>query len=344
MPTNIDDELDITDLDPDDVVVPRFGDGRPQRKKRKHVQWSGAFLGLLAGISGLVAGRLGLVWPAFDVFSQFGLQSIALTLAFATACLLPRRKAFIGVLLTLLFCLSYGLWGLASIGETAKGPWTLMPGEKELRVAHFNLFVKNHDLSAISTEIGRLDADVITLIEFTPEKQPLLQMLRPLYPYQFDCIKQSACDFAILSKYPLASVDANIAWNGAPFILARLAGAMHGITVYGIHTTHFPDTVGQLSQISGLVKRLEAETGPLIVMGDFNATPYSRVARTLAKGADLVRLTNLPTWPSSFGIPQLAIDHIFASPDIRVLARQQIGNNAGSDHYPIVMTLAVTPR
>jgi endonuclease/exonuclease/phosphatase family metal-dependent hydrolase len=53
------------------------------------------------------------------------------------------------------------------------------------------------------------------------------------------------------------------------------------------------------------------------------------------------RLTRLPTWPSTIEVPQLAIDHVFASQGIRVLAPQQIGKAAGSDHYPIVMTLGV---
>jgi len=53
------------------------------------------------------------------------------------------------------------------------------------------------------------------------------------------------------------------------------------------------------------------------------------------------RLTELPTWPSAVELPQLAIDHIFATQGIRVLAKQQIGKPAGSDHYPIVMTLGV---
>jgi endonuclease/exonuclease/phosphatase (EEP) superfamily protein YafD len=35
------------------------------------------------------------------------------------------------------------------------------------------------------------------------------------------------------------------------------------------------------------------------------------------------------------------IDHIFASPGIRALTSESIGNNAGSDHFPVFMTLAI---
>ena len=76
-------------------------------------------------------------------------------------------------------------------------------------------------------------------------------------------------------------------------------------------------------------------------LGDMNATPYSRVTATLAAQANLTRLTNLPTWPATIGLPQIAIDHIFVSDGIRQLESQSIGNSAGSDHFPIFMKLAI---
>ena len=51
-------------------------------------------------------------------------------------------------------------------------------------------------------------------------------------------------------------------------------------------------------------------------MGDFNATPFSRILGVLQDSANLTRLTNLPSWPSQLGLPQIAIDHIFVSPGI----------------------------
>jgi endonuclease/exonuclease/phosphatase (EEP) superfamily protein YafD len=37
----------------------------------------------------------------------------------------------------------------------------------------------------------------------------------------------------------------------------------------------------------------------------------------------------------------LAIDHIFISDGFRVVGNQQIGRNAGSDHFPILATVAL---
>jgi endonuclease/exonuclease/phosphatase family metal-dependent hydrolase len=51
----------------------------------------------------------------------------------------------------------------------------------------------------------------------------------------------------------------------------------------------------------------------------------------------------LPSWPARLGLPQLAIDHVFVSSGIGVLADQRILPNSGSDHQPIAIEIAI-PR
>ena len=82
-------------------------------------------------------------------------------------------------------------------------------------------------------------------------------------------------------------------------------------------------------------------SSPKLMMGDFNTTPFSRLPGMIEDGLGLRRVTHLPTWPANAGLPQLAIDHIFASKAFRVVGNEQIGQSVGSDHFPILMTLAV---
>ena len=82
---------------------------------------------------------------------------------------------------------------------------------------------------------------------------------------------------------------------------------------------------------------------PLILLGDFNATPYASTYRTLAS-----RLTDArslckgarasPTFPSRF--PMLAIDHVFVSAGIGVShieAHAAPLARVASDHLPLVV-------
>jgi endonuclease/exonuclease/phosphatase (EEP) superfamily protein YafD len=76
-------------------------------------------------------------------------------------------------------------------------------------------------------------------------------------------------------------------------------------------------------------------------MGDFNATPFSRIPGVVEVRGNLRRITYLPSWPATFGLPQIAIDHIFISPGVRQLEAARIGEAAGSDHYPVTARIAV---
>jgi endonuclease/exonuclease/phosphatase (EEP) superfamily protein YafD len=314
-------------------------------KRKRHRQWGGAVAFLLIGIGGLVAGRLGQLYPHFDVFSQFGLQFCAMVFAFAVALFMSRYKTLFGLSLFVLLLAAYGAWPHMISSQLQKPPYILAAGEKLLRVAHFNTYKNNADYAVIIAEILRLDADVATLVEMSPaKKKAVLPALKAQYPYTFDCAGGQFCDMAIISKYPITAGDGLGEWVGAPYVRASLGGDMAGITIVGVHTTRFPHSRAQLKQVTELVKLFEGILDELVVMGDFNATPFSRVTTSLEQGANLTRLTELPTWPTYAQLPQLAIDHVFASKSFRVVADEQIGNAAGSDHYPILLTLAFKPK
>jgi endonuclease/exonuclease/phosphatase family metal-dependent hydrolase len=88
---------------------------------------------------------------------------------------------------------------------------------------------------------------------------------------------------------------------------------------------------------------------PIVVCGDFNATPFSFVYRALAR--DLLdvqrcfRRERLCTWPSVR--PMLRIDHMFVSRDFRVfsctVARDETSRVA-SDHLPLIAVIGWDPE
>jgi endonuclease/exonuclease/phosphatase (EEP) superfamily protein YafD len=113
------------------------------------------------------------------------------------------------------------------------------------------------------------------------------------------------------------------------------------LTVVGAHTMRPPFAMRQHEQMMALGDELAAAGGAQIVAGDFNATPRSLMLRTLLERGDLKLASGLATWPATFGLPQIAIDHIMVSPALRILAPARIGASAGSDHYPVIADIAV---
>jgi endonuclease/exonuclease/phosphatase (EEP) superfamily protein YafD len=328
----------VSTSDAHKINSPEADTTKPKRKSLRI--WHGATTAIVIGIAGLTAGRLGLLWVGFDVFSQFSLQFIFLSLAAMIGMVAPRYKALVAAIFFTGFVAAYSAWP-HMVSATPAPLGVLKPTERQLKVASFNTLVTNQNHAALIATIKAMNADVIALVEFDYYKSAVLTALKSEYPYGYDCVTLNNCEMAILSKVPLTDFDARGMWEGPGYISAKLGAEFGNVTLFAVHTTRFPHSASQFRQINAMVKRVEEVSGRTILMGDFNATPFSRITQTVVASAGLIRQTNLPTWPATYGAPQLAIDHIFTSPDIRSLSREQIGDNAGSDHFPVMMTLAV---
>ncbi len=317
------------------------GSGSISKTRGKRPGYFGCLLGIILGLLGLAGSRLGHLWLAFDVFSQFTVQFGFMVLAFCIGLFMPRAKTLVASVVLIALMLALSVWPYyASSHPAILGKVTA--NERELKIASFNTWYENKDVNAVVNEAERIDADVLVLIEIGPFKQPLFNQLKQRYPYQARCEDTSECDFAVMSKYPLSNIESQLSWVGPSFVRVTLGPEFGGLTVFGVHTTRFPYSRAQYRQIKAMAGVLEKVVGPHVIVGDFNATPFSRVTQTLAHENGLVRLTTLPTWPARLGLPQVAIDHIFISPGIRQLESESIGNNAGSDHFPIFMKLAIS--
>jgi endonuclease/exonuclease/phosphatase (EEP) superfamily protein YafD len=309
-------------------------------RKRKPTGGFECKLGLLLGLGGLIGSRLGQLWIAFDVFSQFTLQFGVVTLAFLVGLFMRRAK-----LLTAFLIIVAGLVGIGAWPHVAsRAPMSFIAAgetERELKVATFNTLYVSAQADAVQAEILRIDADVITLLEMGTNKRRILDALKDRYPYQAHCYGIDYCNLVVLSKFPIVETDARALWDGPPYIRAKLGPEAGNITVFGVHTIRFPHSRAQYRQVVELSRLIERLPGRKLVMGDFNATPFSRIIEAVEDRSNLNRLTNLPTWPSHIGLPQIAIDHIFVSPGIKVTQSQQIGEAAGSDHFPVMLRIAV---
>ena len=327
-------------VSPDGAVPQAPGEIEGGKKKRKARGRLECELGILLGAAGLVGARLGQLWIAFDVFAQFTVQFIIVTVAFVAGLLMPRAKLLAAFLLIISGLLAVGVWPHV-MSRSPMALASVPAGAREIRVASFNTWYSNQDVAAVEAEIARIDADIVTLMEVGPDKKPALENLKVRYPHQANCFTVDYCNLVVLSKFPLAFSEARVGWEGPPYIRASFGPELGNLTVLGVHTIRFPHSRAQFRQVVALSKLIESIPGHRLVMGDFNATPFSRIIHTITDRTGLKRLSWLPSWPSNIGLPQVAIDHVFVSPGLVQTESQQIGRPAGSDHFPVTLKLAV---
>ena len=293
---------------------------------------------VLAGaVVALAAPWLARVWLGFDALSHF-IPHFAMLAAGAFVCLLyPNGRGLLVMLampvLAALVVAGVGLWH-ASPG------FDRPPGQGRVRVMSFNVLSRNHDLDGIEAEVRRNRPDILGVPEFYRNKLPLHARLKDILPYQANCAHKKFCNLALFSRWPIDSVKAASRWLGPPYLHAIVRMRQGPVHVFVVHTLRFPWLGPQYRQMGAMARIVRRQKGAKIVMGDFNASPFSITLEHFLKETGLRRLTWLPSWPAwPVPLPQLAIDHVFVSGHWRLVAGPWVGMAAGSDHLPVILEL-----
>ena len=299
-------------------------------------------LPLLAGVGLLTAAPfLGEHSMLVDFASQFLIQAAAGTLGLVLLFLVTRhwRSAGLAIVALVLQCavLQPSLFPARAAHD--------VPAHVE--VLFSNVYLYNHRLDALATEILRVDADVVVLAELDRRTGTLLDHLADAYPYRVDCLDHWSCDSAILSRLPLLEDLSD--WHAERRIAmsaARIATAFGPIAIAGVHLDQPlpPQRLWrQERQVDGLIEMLAGIEDPLLLVGDFNASPWARLMQGLAAGSGLEIAWGIEgTWPATLPWPmRIAIDHALTGQGLVLLDRAVI-RLPGTDHK--ALNLRVGPR
>ena len=220
-----------------------------------------------------------------------------------------------------------------------------------LVVGSWNVHSSNPERERGLTWLKDCPADVLLLTEVNPGWVKYLKEASARWPHQICEPRHGAAGIWLLSRWPLSQVEpAGISrgeerpWIGCtvetPFGNVRVMG-MHPRTPRGGYRFH--ERNAQLDRAADFAA---FAAGPVVVLGDFNCTPFSPwFDRLLERGrlCDAAMGHGLaPTWQS--GIWVLPIDHILTGGPLNVLDWQVHGDNLGSDHSPVMAILNWSPE
>lgn len=300
---------------------------------------------LLCAVS--VAGFGGDLHWALDLTSHFRPQYALLLAPAALACFVLGARAS----------------GILAAGCLAVQIGTLLPfwlpaapipalGAAPLRVVLANVHTHNRDFAAVRAWVVREDADLVVLQETDRAWLDALADLGRQWPYRVEEPRDDNFGIAVWSRHPLH--DARIVrfgQAGLPSVVAELDRdgdrlalvATHALPPVGAARTALRDQA-----LAEVARFASACSGPVLVVGDLNCTPWSpQFRRLLARGRlhdsaeGLGLQATWPSWLSVFGIP---LDHCLLGAGLRAVARR-IGPPIGSDHRPLVIEVAfVTAR
>jgi len=201
-------------------------------------------------------------------------------------------------------------------------------------------------------EVRRLIADeapdVIGLVE--PDARWLRELAPVLaaYPSRIEAPRNDNFGMALYARGPLAGGVEHLAVR-VPAIVAEasIGGARLGIVlVHPVPPVNGEMLDDQLRHFDAVAARVRGLSAPFLIMGDFNAAPWSRAFARLRGGAGAcdtrAGFGAQTSWPSDGWLLRIPIDHMLVSCAIGVRDRR-IGPAVGSDHLPVIAEL-VLPR
>jgi endonuclease/exonuclease/phosphatase (EEP) superfamily protein YafD len=302
-------------------------------------------------VSTIVA-EFGETWWIADLFAHFRYHyALGALLLAAVAVTLGRR----GVGVAAVCLIVPQIWAVAAPPRTPIA--TEANASPDMRVMSMNVLYSNRRFDDVVHAVEREAPDILSMQEVTQRWHPVIERLAARLPYiaPADWRTQSS-DNVLLSRFPIvegqliappnqhrpfAHVDATIMRNGRSLRVL----AVHPPLPSGPRNT--ATRQANFDYYAGVAATTEA---PLLIVGDFNITPYSPRFRALLRDGGL-RYVHLGwTWPASWPsesrgdfqryIRGFPIDHILTSRHFAVSAARAI-KDVGSDHYPVVADLVL---
>lgn len=235
----------------------------------------------------------------------------------------------------------------------------------ELRVMTCNLWAGLTDVSRVVAEIEKHDPDVVCFQEYTHEHDRMLQAaLRGEYVFAEADPQRGFSGMATYSRLPMRRESGRLLgprgigpvdpvdWERQLCCVIEVGvdagggAATRDVVIQNIHLPTAPMGRALLSQHRRMVGQIRSwlrdETRPVVLAGDFNCTPMSAEAGVIRSTGliDAHRAVGTglgTTWGKRLAWPGFRIDHVYS----RGLTPQRcvLGQNVGSDHWPVVAEL-----
>lgn len=225
-----------------------------------------------------------------------------------------------------------------------------------IRVLSFNLNIKNERENEVINVVRNNRPDIALFLEVDEETVEILKTgLQDTLPYAF---RSPAGGLALLSRFPIQDARGdNLNGRGGHNLIATIEVDKKPIQVIGTHPivpvtrTNFHRRNLQLAALTDYIRGI---TQPLILIGDFNLTPWSPYYRQLINKTKLhntrLGFGILPSWPRPAShlsrikwlmpLMNIPIDHCLVSKHFSV-ARIYTGANADSDHASLITDLVL---
>lgn len=280
---------------------------------------------------------------ASHFMTQYALGAVAL---FALGLLFKSPKPVLAML-ALLFCLSsYALLPYLPVTKPA-------PEGETLKLMQVNVLFINKNPALLKALIEKEQPDIVVSSETPPVFAQMFESLKKDYPWQdLHPQKGNPRGLGVISKRKLVNPERiHFDHKGVPSQVFTVTVGGQDVTFVSIHpftpTENIERRDNEFRLIAERYKNPSSKN--LVILGDFNATPYCAAYKQLVKSLNLSNARDgfgiYPSWPTFLPTPflRIPIDHVLVSGTIAVHNFRTL-TPVGSDHLPTVTEISIKAK
>lgn len=233
--------------------------------------------------------------------------------------------------------------------ERARRP----PEGATVRLLVANVLDTNRDHAAFLRLVARVRPDVVFAVEVNRAWLAALAPLAERFPHRVYEPRENGYGLALWSRLPLQEarvehlVDATVPSVHATIVLpSGQRVAFHGLHPRPPVPEESTDTTDRDAELVVVGRAARADRWPTIVAGDLNDVAWSHTTRLFLRLSGLLDPRRgrgfYHTFDARKRLVRFPVDHVFASSSFTLveLARLPAG---GSDHFPVLVELALEP-
>ncbi|HET9679919.1 MAG TPA: endonuclease/exonuclease/phosphatase family protein [Gammaproteobacteria bacterium] len=317
----------------------------------------GGFTALLLLLTLLPLSRLEIWWVRILDFPRLQLAIIALLLLACQLWVLyfSQWQAYLFSALTLA-CFVYQSYWLFPYTFLHPKEVKSAPGNENetLRILNANVLISNRNAQTLLNHIAKNKPDIFITLETDDWWQTQLDNLDADYPHSMKCPLDNAYGMHLYSRLPLD--DAKIQFlveSGIPSMhTAVILPSNRKVALHCIHPrppspTENDESSERDAELLIIAKTVAEARLPTIVVGDLNDVSWSATTHLFRKlsgfldpriGRDMIN-----TFHAKYPVLRWPLDHVFHSDYFTLVSINRLPT-IGSDHFPLLVELALAPE
>lgn len=266
----------------------------------------------------------------------------------------PFHWIALGALLLAIAFQAYKIWPYTPLAQQDVRRAEHPTGDNVIRLLEANVLMDNEQRAPLLSLIHEHEPDLVLLMETNQEWEDDLSEIEADYPHRVYVPLENKYGMHLYSRLELIDPEVRyLIQDDIPSIRTRVRLRNdEEILLYCVHPmppspTEAYASTGRDGELLMVGKEVKDKAEPVLIAGDLNDVAWSHSTRLFRRVSELLDPRRgrgfYSTFHADYWLARWPLDHFFHSDHFTLVALER-QHNIGSDHFPVLLTLAYEPR